>query len=67
MQSITIDILNSEAVKLLQNLEALHLIRMHKENYAIKAGDFRKHKGSMTKQSEAEIDRQLKELRSEWE
>lgn len=69
MQSLTIDILNSKAIKLLQDLEQLHLIRVHhdptqhhaSENWAAK------YKGAMTKQPLTEIDKQLNELRSEWE
>ncbi len=69
MQSITIDILNSKALKLLQDLELLQLIRLHKEqpqevapvNWAAK------YKGAMTKQPLTIIDKQLNELRNEWE
>jgi hypothetical protein len=69
MQTITIDILNKKAVKLLHDLESLQLIRVRKEkqtnspsvNWAIK------YKGAMTKQSLTDINNQLKELRNEWE
>ena len=69
MQSITIDILNAKALKLLKDLESLQLIRLHKEsarkitsaNWAIK------YKGAMPKQPMAEINEQLNELRNEWE
>lgn len=69
MQTVTIDILNHKAVKLLQDLELLQLIRMRREkaqpttqiNWAAK------YKGAMTKQSLTDIDNQLNELRSEWE
>ena len=69
MQSLTIDILNSKALKLLQDLEQLHLIRLH--NAPIEQGvTFNwaaKYKGAMTKQSLSDIDKQLNELRSEWD
>ncbi|MBS1751891.1 MAG: hypothetical protein JST63_18475 [Bacteroidetes bacterium] len=69
MQTITIDILNSKAVKLLQDLEYLQLIRMHRENKqpvtAINWAD--KYKGAMTKESLTDIDNQLNELRNGWE
>ncbi len=66
MQRVTIDIINSKAIKLLQNLELLQLIRLHREkqhtvNWATK------YKGAMTKQLLTDIDSQLKELRSEWD
>lgn len=69
MQTVTIDILNQKAMKLLKELENLHLIRLRKE---IKQSDpsiisVGKYKGKMKKQSLTEIDEQLKELRSAWD
>lgn len=69
METITIDILNSKAVRLLQDLELLQLIRVRKEkaqqptqiDWAVK------YKGAMSKQSVADIDNQLNELRDAWE
>ena len=69
MKTITIDIINNKALKLLQDLEMLHLIRVRKEktppeaniNWAVK------YKGAMTKQPLSEIDNNLKELRDAWE
>jgi hypothetical protein len=69
MQTITIDILNKKAIKLLQDLENLQLIRMRRESNRHKAaaGLETKYKGAMTKQPLTDIDNQLKELRNEWE
>ncbi|MCF8426621.1 MAG: hypothetical protein K9H61_08010 [Bacteroidia bacterium] len=69
MQTITIDIINNKAIKLLQDLELLQLIRLRKENQEPLAETNweLKYKGSMTKQSNFEIDNQLKELRDGWE
>jgi hypothetical protein len=68
MQTVIIDILNNKAVKLLQDLELLQLIRMRKEKTQPAATDWiAKYKGAMTKQSLTDIDRQLNELRNEWE
>ncbi|MEO6947983.1 MAG: hypothetical protein ABI123_00015 [Ginsengibacter sp.] len=69
MQTITIDIINKKAIRLLQDLELLQLIRMRKDktqspatiNWAIK------YKGAMTKQPLTDIDNQLSELRNGWE
>jgi hypothetical protein len=69
MQTITIDVINNKAIRLLQDLELLQLIRMRKEksqtttttNWAAK------YKGAMTKQPITDIDNQLNELRNEWE
>jgi hypothetical protein len=69
MQTITIDIINNKAIKLLQDLELLQLIRLRKEDQkpSTETNWELKYKGSMTKQSNIEIDNQLKELRDGWE
>jgi hypothetical protein len=69
MQTITIDIINDKAIKLLQDLEQLQLIRLrkviqHAENFT---NWEHKYKGAMSKQSLFDIDNQLNELRKEWE
>ena len=69
MQTITIDILNNKAMKLLQDLELLQLIRVRKEK--TQAVDeinwLTKYKGAMTKQPLPDINNQLNELREGWE
>lgn len=69
MRTITIDIINEKAMKLLQDLELLKLIRLRKDKPGEKPAsmDWTKYKGAMSKQSLNEIDQQLNELRSEWE
>ena len=68
MQTITIDIINNKAVRILQDLELLQLIRMRKEKTPPAATNWAaKYKGAMTKQSLTDIDNQLNELRDEWE
>jgi len=68
MQTLTIDIINDQAVRLIQELELLKLIRVRKEkapkeevNLAIK------YKGAMKKQLLNEVDNQLNDLRNSWE
>lgn len=69
MQTLTIDIIDDKAVKLIQDMELLKLIRVRKEkkpkekaiNWAAK------YKGAMEKQSIDEIDSQLDDLRGSWE
>lgn len=53
METVTIDILNDNAIKLLEDLELLQLIRMHREKTQSFASINRvaKYKGAMTKQS----------------
>ena len=68
MQSITIDILNSKALVLLKDLEALHLIKLRTEPADIAPVDWvAKYKGAMSKQPLSDIDAQLNQLRDEWE
>ena len=69
MQTITIDIINDKAIRLLQDLELLQLIRLRREkpqldtliNWAFK------YKGAMQKQPLIEIENQLNDLRNAWE
>lgn len=68
MQTVTIDILNNKAVKLLQDLELLQLIRMRREKTQPTTTNWAaKYKGAMTKQPLADLDNQLNELRNGWE
>ena len=68
IQTITIDIINQKALKLLQDLEQLQLIRLRRENSPEAKIDWKgKYKGAMTKQPLSEIDSQINELRGGWE
>jgi len=70
MRTITIDILNEKAIKLLKELEQLSLIRVRgskKGEDELKVVDWKKVKGAMTKQSQNEIDKQIEDLRNEWD
>jgi len=65
-QSVNIEIINEGAMRLLRDMEHLHLIRVDKNEPDIKT-DWKKYKGAMTKQSIVAIDKQLNELRNSWE
>jgi hypothetical protein len=70
MRTITIDIINNKAMRLLQDLEFLDLIRLRNEQIPSEAPIANwtsKYKGKMTAQPKSEIDKQLDELRKEWE
>jgi hypothetical protein len=68
IQTVTIDIINDKALKLLRDLELMRLIRMRKEKAPLKATNWAaRHKGAMGKQPLAAIDKQLNELRNGWE
>ena len=70
MTTITLDILDDKAMNLLKDLEALNVIKLHD---AIDDGitgpvkSIKRFKGLMTPQSIEEIDKQLNDLRNEWE
>lgn len=69
MQTVTLDIIEEKAIKLLEDMEGQRLIRLHKNlsNDPAAAERVAKLKGTMLKQPMTEIDRQLKEFRDEWE
>ena len=69
MQTFTIDILNEKAVKLIQDIELLRLIRIRKEKaYQEKTvNGAAKYKGAIQKQQLNEVDDQLNDLRKSWE
>ncbi|MGM0408621.1 MAG: hypothetical protein ACQERU_11595 [Bacteroidota bacterium] len=68
-QTLTIDILDEKAVRLLHDLEVLQLIRVHtKKDYSKKTNSLAaKYKGAMQKQPVHEVDNQLENLRNAWE
>ena len=69
IRTITIDILNDKAVKLLRDLELLQLIRVRSEKQRthMPGRTRRKYKGAMKKQPLIEVENQLNELRNSWE
>jgi hypothetical protein len=69
MRSITIDILNHKAIKLLKELERLQIIRLREEEKPKSKSStyWQKYKGSLAKQPLNILDKQLAELRGEWE
>lgn len=69
MQTVTVDIIDDKAIKLLEDLEALKIIRVHKDNDLPTrwTNPVAKYKGKMTKQPLTEVEEQLKELRESWE
>lgn len=67
IQTVTIDIINEKAMKLLKDLELLQLIRMRKEKSVSATNWAEQYKGAMSKQNASDIESQLNELRSGWE
>jgi hypothetical protein len=71
MKTITVDILQDEALNLLKDLEAMNVIRLHNEdpNGRPQSSNLMsaKYKGTMSKQSRDDVDKQLNDLRNEWD
>ncbi|HMR87517.1 MAG TPA: hypothetical protein PKD51_05160 [Saprospiraceae bacterium] len=67
IQTVTIDIINEKAMKLLQDLEQLQLIRLRKEENTPLTQKKFNYKGVMKKQNLEEVDDQLEKLRNGWE
>jgi len=69
MKTVTIDILDEKALRLLKDLEFLKLIkvRIDQTTETLLPTWNTKYKGAMSKQSISEIESQLKSLRTEWE
>ena len=70
MTTLTIDVLNENALNLLKDLEMLKIIRVRKDNKVLNTNSenlITKYKGAMTPQPLDEIDKQLDGLRNEWE
>ena len=71
MRTVTLDILKDEGYNLLKDLEALKIIRIQNDNNKklqnMPSSLATKYSGAMSKQSREEIDKQLNELRNEWD
>jgi hypothetical protein len=67
IKTITIDIINDKAMKLLKELELLKLIRVRKDKAVPNLNWAESYKGAMSKQTLSDVDKQLNELRTGWE
>ena len=70
MTTLTIDVLNNDALNLLKDLELLKIIRVRKDKGVVEVTAknlISKYKGAMTRQPLTEIDNQLDQMRNEWE
>ena len=64
IQTVTIDIMNEKAIKHLQDLEHLQLIRLRKDEIIPLIKKNINYKGAMKKQNLEEVDDQLEKLRN---
>jgi len=70
MTTLTIDVLNNDALNLLKDLELLKIIRFRIDKGVVEVTAknlISKYKGAMTRQRLTEIDNQLDKMRNEWE
>ena len=68
MGTMLIQLTNEKALKLLYELEGLHLIKVLKENVVakkIKLSD--KYKGILTKKEGEKLNKHIKQMRGEWD
>jgi len=64
--TMTLEIENPAVIGLIRQLEGLQMLSIVNSLEKTKV-DWRKYRGSVSKQSREDIDKQLKELRDEWE
>jgi len=67
MTTLTIDILDEKALNLIKDLETLKIIRVRKDKHVVSKDLISKYKGAMSPQPKSEIDKQIDDLRNEWE
>ena len=69
MRTVTLDILNDKALNLLKDLELLKLIRLRKDKVTVESNInlVSKYKGAMSQQPIDEVEKQLNDLRNEWQ
>jgi len=70
MRTVTVDILQDEAINLLKDLEALKVIKLHHSGDEINMAfenPIKKLKGTIARQSHEEVEAQLRALRNEWD
>ncbi|GAA4802129.1 hypothetical protein GCM10023231_33830 [Olivibacter ginsenosidimutans] len=70
MTTLTIEVLNKKALRLLKDLEQLDIIRVRKHkssNHATPNHRIAGYKGAMKAQTMDEINQQLEDLRNEWQ
>jgi hypothetical protein len=67
-ETLTIELTNSTAIKLLENLERLNIIRiLRRRTKAAPADLATRMQGSITEVQADELHRQLEKMRGEWE
>ncbi|WOK04953.1 hypothetical protein RT717_17880 [Imperialibacter roseus] len=67
METITIELKNSKALKLIEDLEALSLVRIVREPKTVKGKKLSERlAGAISSKEASDIDTELEQIRSEW-
>ena len=65
--TMLIQVTNQKAIKLLHELQELHLIKVLKENFAsVNTKLSEKYKGILTKKQGQDLNEHIQQMRSEW-
>lgn len=68
METVTVEIKSSKAMKLLKDLENLDIIKIHQSEQKSSTKDkASKYRGSISKESADELLKHVDEMRNEWE
>jgi hypothetical protein len=66
METVLIQLTTPRTMKLLQELEELHLLRVLKRNVSVKTKLSDKYKGFISKEDGQDLNEHIKQMRSEW-
>jgi hypothetical protein len=66
METVLIQLTTPRTMKLLQELEELHLLRVLKRNVSVKTKLSDKYKGFISKEDGHDLNEHIKQMRSEW-
>ena len=66
MNTITVELINNHAMQLLQDLEAMHIIKLLKTETDSKPKLSNKYRGILTKEQGEDLNKHINQMRNEW-
>ena len=66
MNTITVELIDGKAMQVLQDLEALHIIRLHEPEVTPKLKLSEKYRGILSKEDGIDLNKHIDQMRSEW-
>lgn len=66
MNTVTIELINHRALQLLQDLEAMHIIKLHHPETKSKTKLSDKYRGILSKKDGKDLSKHINQMRSEW-